>query len=139
MPTLKTVDVKKFLQDLKQSKNKSIESEIFHKESINAYDDCSSRKETTKTTPQKYETEYKGGLYQNETPSPEIPVLKTINLTNYLSNYNFSSSSYSNNRSEKRTGESHSQDIPSITTSPDVNNIENKTPDLPELATISPR
>ena len=129
MPTLKTVDVKKFLQDLKQSTKKSVESEVFHKEIVNKYDDCSSRQETTKSTPQKYETEIKGGLCQNETPSPEIPVLKTINLTNYLAN----------KRPEERTNKGHSQDIPSIITSPDLNNIENKTPDLPELATISPR
>ena len=133
MPTFQTIDVKKFLDDLKGKERPS----------------CLDKTSTVpEGTPDKQlvddsksilprivcDTHKTGISNQDNTASPELPVLKTIDLGKYLSNYNSGQPSAKSKESFKQFGQDNTPEM-----STNASNVENKTPDFPELTSLTPR
>ena len=143
MPSLKTVDVKKFFEKQKESylKESAIATET--RNALN--EDCTEDNhiDLQKVDENLHSIPPNIGINSNpyidmskETASPEMPILKTVNLTKYLSNFN-SSDNCRNNEAGKGDNASCQDILKAINTN--ISNQENKTPDMPQLATISPR
>ena len=135
MPSLKTIDVRQFLKDLndaKQVNNEMGADQIVaehHSENSFSKNEVNSLSQTVESE------ELTTNPAPTEPDTPEMPVLKTVNLAKYLSNCN----SMPSIRDESNDTEDFSQDTNAKIKSIDIENSENKTPEIPEFATISPR
>ena len=133
MPTLQTIDVKKFLNDLKGSerptsldKTSKVSEDMPDKLLV----------EDNKSILPKIvcDTQKTAISNQDNTASPELPVLKTIDLGKYLSNYNSGQHLAKSKESFKQFGQDNTPEM-----SMNASNVENKTPDFPELTSLTPR
>ena len=134
MPTLQTMDIQKFLKGLGE-KEPPIDLNCSSKSSSSKNDKVLHDK-SLKCAVAKIESATKKASSQAGFDSPEIPVLQTMDLGKYLSNYNSSHGS-STSKSKEAIKNSIKDNTPEITMN--TNNIENKTPDFPELSSLSQR
>ena len=135
MPSLKTIDVQKFLKDLNDAKQ--VNNEVCADPIVaEHHSENSVSKNEVNSLSQTVESEELTKIPSPPEPdTPEMPVLKTINLAKYLSNCN----SMPSIRDKSNDMEDSSQDTNVKIKAIDIENSENKTPEIPELATISPR
>ena len=133
MPSLKTVDVQKFLQELKQKDAKltTVDSGNTNEENPQDNKEVSHSKSPLQHVEQNLQMQI--DLNSDVTSSPEMPELKTVDVAKYLSTYQ----SFSNNQPKNNDVDHVLQD--STTNFLNKNNAESKTPDLPDLATIDPK
>ena len=131
MPTLQTMDIQKLLKDLKDKPASSNESD----KSYNKNSNTPLPDKTNKCELPNIESNSTQVSNKPESLTPELPALKTIDLNKYLSSYK---SSHTSASKSKESIKSYGRDnTPEITMN--ASNLENKTPDFPELTSLSPR
>ena len=135
MPSLKTIDVQKFLKDLNDAKQVNNEMGADQIVALHHSENSFSKNEVNSLSQTVESEELTKIPAPTEPDTPEMPVLKTVNLAKFLSNCN----SMTSIRDESNDTEDFSQNTNVRIKSIDIENSENKTPEIPEFATISPR
>ena len=131
MPTLQTMDIQKLLKDLKEKPADSNESY----KSYNKNPDTPLPDKTNECALPNIESNSTQVSNKPESLTPELPALKTIDLNKYLSSYKSSHGSVSKSKESVKSYER--DNTPEITMN--ASNLENRTPDFPELTSLSPR
>ena len=133
MPTLETIDVKKLLNDLKGKEGQTSidQTSKFSEDTPDKQLVQDSKSILPKIVCDTHNT---GISDQDNTASPDLPVLQTIDLGKYLSKYNSSQPSAKSKESFKQFGQDNTPEM-----NMNASNVENKTPDFPELTSLTPR
>ena len=131
MPTLQTMDIQKLLKDLKEKPADSNDSDkSYNKNPVTPLPDKTNECELPNIESNSTQVSNKP-----ESLTPELPALKTIDLNKYLSSYKSSHGSVSKSKESIKSYER--DNTPEITMN--ASNLENRTPDFPELTSLSPR